>query len=89
VDILHCCVDSVHFLLEGVRLFVKVLDEHGHVSKDVGVDDGAQGVGKQHEEDLDVAHRQDVVARQQQHRVIQADKVLPDNGLLVNVVIAA
>ena len=67
-NILHGCVDTIQLFLESICFLIEVLYQHGHVSKNVRIDNGADRVGKHNEEGLDVASREAVVAGEKQNR---------------------
>ena len=83
--VFHGCIGGIDLALELGRLFVQVRDDQGHVTKDVGVDDGADRDEGCDESYLESASRQDVVAREQQHGVVQRDEVLVRERAVVEV----
>jgi len=85
LDVLHCCVHLVHFLLKGVSFLVEVLDQNSHISQDVCVDDCSQRVGNYDEQNLKITHWERVVTCHEEHWVVNANEVLPEERLRVNV----
>ena len=83
--VFHGGVGCVDLSLELCRLLVEVRNDQCHVTKDVGVDDGADRDGCRHESYLESATGQDVIPCQQQDGMVQRDEVLVGEGRIVKV----
>jgi len=44
MDVLHCSIDLIKFLLEGICFSIKILDQHSHVTKNISIDNGAHSI---------------------------------------------
>lgn len=83
LDVLHGCIHLIELLLEGVLLSVQILDQHCHISQNVGIDDRTNSIREDDEKDLDVTDREGIVTRHEQYRVVDGHEVLAERGVIV------
>lgn len=69
-DVLHGSVYLIKLLLESISLPVEILNQHGHVTQNVSIDDGAHRIRKHNEEHLKIADGERIVTSHEKHRVV-------------------
>ena len=77
--VLHRSVCQIYWFLKFCVLNVQVLNDQGHVSEDVGVDDSSKRDSSHAKEDFPVSYGSDIIASQQQDGIIDADHVFVEN----------
>ena len=59
---MHCSVDLIKLFLKGIVFQVEILDEYGHVTEDVSINDGSNSVRKDDKEYLTVTDWYHIIA---------------------------
>jgi len=62
--------------LELGRFLIQIGDNERHITEDVSVDNGSNSDRTRHKSHLKGASRQNIIARKQEHGVVECDEVL-------------
>ena len=77
--VFHRSICQIYRFLKFCVLYVQVLYDQSHVSKDIGVNDSPERDSSHAKEDFPVSDRSDIIASQQQDGVIDADHVFVED----------
>jgi len=87
MNVLHCGVDLIKFLLEGVCLPIKILDEHSHITKDISINNGTNSVREHNKEYLNITNWEGIITSHQKHWMVNGHEVLPQYRIIIQVFI--
>ena len=85
LHVFHGCIRRVNLTLELGRFLVQIGNDKGHITKDVGINNGTDSNCTRHKRNLKCASWQNIIASEKKHSMVECDKVLVGQAGLIEI----